>query len=208
MRAEAERTEARLREGAAELARGEALKAEKRAAAAAAGSARAELSPAVLGELEAAIDHMALTQAAERARLADAVSRLVLRVEEHRRGVAARLTAAAANAIAFKDGVRLGEAERAARLAAPLALAATPAAASASIAAGASMIIAAGGASALMAGGGGAGTPAAARRAPAGGRATPAAEPAPFSSPAAAALARHRGGAAGTPGGGLSVRQL
>lgn len=141
-RREAEALEARLRDGSAELSRAQGSKAHKRADAQAAVSSRAELSPAVLVELEASIEHMAAAQAGERARLSDAVSRLVMRVEEHRRAVASKLTHCAVNAIAFKDGMRLAEAERAARLASPIALTATPAAATASLNAGASILLA------------------------------------------------------------------
>lgn len=142
VQAEAAAVAARLADGSGELSKAESLRAQKRAEMLQAASSRAELSAAVLAELESSIEHMAAAQAGERARLADAVSRLVVRIEEHRRSVVQRLAACAISAQSFKEGQKLQEAARAARLIAPIALTATPAAASASIAAGASMLLA------------------------------------------------------------------
>ncbi len=116
-RREAEAGDARLAEGAAEIARCAVGCADRRAAAAAAAARAKELSPGVLAELAASIASLEASQLAERQRMSDLVARCLLRVSEHKQATRAKLDAAAAAVITAKNRMAAAEADREARLA-------------------------------------------------------------------------------------------
>jgi len=115
-RREAEAGENRLRDSAAELARCEAARDERRSQLEAAQAAARELGPAVLGELAAAIRHMEASQQREREAVKDTASRMALRVVEHVQQVKAMLEHASAASIQAKNRQVVAEAEREARI--------------------------------------------------------------------------------------------
>jgi len=115
-RREAEAGELRAREQAAELARCEAARDERRAQLEAARAQARELGPAVLGELAAAVRHLAAHQEREREAVKDAASRAALRVVEHVQRVRALLEHASAAGITARNRQSVAEAERDARI--------------------------------------------------------------------------------------------
>jgi hypothetical protein len=119
IRREAEAADARLAEGAADVARTAAAAAERRSAAVGAAARAKELSPGVLAELSASISSLEAAQAAERQRMSDLIARCLLRVSEYKQTTRAKLDAGAAAAIVAKKRAIEAEAARHTRLSAP-----------------------------------------------------------------------------------------
>lgn len=124
---ETELAEARLAEGAAEIAKVAESRDARRAACVAAEASAKELSAAVLAELSKAIASMQAAQASERQRMTDLICRTMLRVSEHKSSIQAMLTAAAGTVVTARDQQASMEGDRSARIAAPYAPAAAAA---------------------------------------------------------------------------------
>ena len=116
VRRETESGELRLRDQSEELARAESIRDEKRAQLDAALVAARELGPSVLGELSAAIRHMAAQQTREREAIKDTASRMALKVVEHVQHVKSLMEHASASSISAKNRQAVIEAERDSRI--------------------------------------------------------------------------------------------
>lgn len=116
VRRETESGELRLRDQGEELARAELARDEKRAQLDAALAAARELGPSVLGELSAAIRHMAAQQTREKESIKDTASRMALKVVEHVQHVKSLMEHASASSITAKNRQAVIEAERDSRI--------------------------------------------------------------------------------------------
>lgn len=115
-RREGEVAEQRLRDGANEMSRVEAMRDERKAQLAAAQASARELSPSALSEFAAAIRHMVACQESERQAIKDAAARMALRATEHVERTHALLDHAAATVINAKNRQIQVENERGARI--------------------------------------------------------------------------------------------